>query len=132
MGRKDVMEACFFVQAHFPALNRRSRIGEYTEQPRGLPVRARVAGILPLRDREYWQFANNLLVYRDYLHEFGGTDCDGPCEGKDWKEMTEEDKKYFRSNFYFKTLMVLNKHTGACFLINSEGYDYARYVGLPM
>lgn len=67
------------------------------------------------------------MNYYDWI-KGGGTRCDHPdLVGKDPYNLSPEDYKLFQQQAYSKTYLVYSDDRTP-FLVNSEGYSYARYV----
>lgn len=141
-----------FIFAKFASLNKNCNIGGYisecckpefkekiwqrvrwVENPNWRVSRAKVSKIINMTAVDYDHFAVNLMESRnDLFADFeGGTGSDFDC-GRDIKEfweMSPAEQDEWRKGAY--SLVALIQAPGrASFVVNPEGYDYARYVGL--
>lgn len=62
-------------------------------------------------ENEYCEFSNNLLKYRDFI-------------------TNRKDVMYKDSAGQFHVILVLDKDNGDGIIVDSQGYDYPRYVAL--
>lgn len=76
-------------------------------------------------------FLNDLTIWE----EIGGYEYIGNdqtiinYEGNFW-ELSEEKVQEFMKNGLTPTVMVINEKTQETIFVNTEGYNYARYVGI--
>ena len=77
----------------------------------------------------YNNFSNMLLNDFDFLKNAGGSYTDDARINsmEDYRQMTEEERKTVKFNLYVIAVYLNNK---LMFVIDTQGYSYARYVGL--
>lgn len=85
---------------------------------------------------EFADITSDLFSSRPYLAGKGGTsstvELDVPEETQ-WHELTEEQREAFRSGAYREVIRISCKEAGEgvkALLIDSQGYDYPRYVAV--
>lgn len=123
----------YFESAKWAGLNKNETLKEYKEEVNSgdyTTEKSNVIAHIELDGMYFDFFANNLMS--DYgLKECGGHESDAKIKstGEIW-EWSEADKELFKRTCYRNTVKVINTNTGQSFLVDSQGYDYARYVGI--
>lgn len=64
---------------------------------------------------------------RNQYDRLGGTQSDDVEDGRGWSSLSEVERK----TFYTLVFAVVDPDSGAWYLVDAEGYDYARYILLP-
>ena len=128
------------VELYFPKASKLDDLGDYKEQfwVRGYDTeRANIVKELVL-DKSGWdEISNNLIESREDWNDendkpIGGTySDDARLEGKSLEQIFNDKKliQIYRDAAVTNVVKVLNKDTGETFYVNTEGYNYARYVG---
>jgi hypothetical protein len=86
-----------------------------------------------LSDKEYKKLSKNLLEDNLELFEkIGGSEYTGTNEELTSKSIysNEEHRKEYMNNHITLCVIIQNEKTKDTFVVNTEGYLYARYVGL--
>lgn len=96
--------------------------------------RCRVVKTITLGYDEFNQVYNSLLDNRPEMWgQIGGSESEAPeLENVTYEQLcaSKELMQIFRNTCYTLVVEVVNEETGASFFVNTEGYDYARYVGV--
>jgi len=117
--------------AYFPRCNKNNGLAENDQEILDGPVKTRIVvkKVITLSAEDYQLVSESLLVDRGYLWEkIGG----GQIEDNYLAGLVEGSPEYWdawREHSETLVVQVINHFTGDRFLVNSEGYDYARYVG---
>jgi hypothetical protein len=125
------------INANFAKLNKNCTIQEYrTEVAKGQFYRdeVKVNAVAVCSNEQYVEISNSLMNHREWMQEFGGTYCDydfGREINAIW-ELTEAEMDIFKKECYNIGIVVLNAETREWFFVDSQGYGYARYVGMPV
>lgn len=141
------------VQAYMPHLNKQDRIEGYEKQM-GNPmervsiVNVRIDKIVPFSSSEYRTYLNgHLLDDVGILEGFeAGTEFPtAPAEVGEsdqkfiqwWQNLSEEQRDHHREHSFHRVVMIYDKDAPAglgpeYIFIDPQGYNYARYVMLPM
>lgn len=119
--------------ASFARLNKRCTLAEYREECRRpadfYEERCEVEAVRTLTPEEWDHFADNLMDDVDWLGTGGtNTDADLP-EGWDFHTGTEAERDAFRRQAY-SLVTVIQAPGRETFVVDAQGYTYARYVGL--
>ena len=110
IGRKIKKVREYFEIASFPSDNKQNSIYRYYGQSSQSTRRVLIKGEVRLTEEEYAWWSRNLLYDIKELEKYGGT-------------VTEGDSHYLLG------LKVFTPNAGT-FVIDSQGYPYARYIGL--
>lgn len=122
-----------YLTALFPSLNKQPSIEKYKERPSGTTSLGKVEKVLSLTAEEYDEFANNLMASNPSLGG-GGSASDHPLITDDLfkrslSDWTAEQQAAWRTTSYV-LVTVVQAPGRETFVVDSQGYDYARYVGL--
>jgi len=124
-----------FVKASFPNLNKRNTLSEYKnllQNNSSTLQRVKIMAVASLTNEQYEKISNDLLMV-DNLNEYGGacSEDERLNEAESiFQVMSDERlKKIWFETYYIKGIAILNVETREYFIVNSEGYGYARYVG---
>lgn len=127
-----------------PGLNKNCTIGEYLraakddlEEGKDIKVKARVFGVVELTDAEYDDFVVNLMTNRDCWvpgenGTRGGVFSEDPriADKEVWNLNKEEKEIWFATcRTVVHVVTAPNRRT---FYVDTSGYEYARYVLLPL
>lgn len=122
-----------FVQAKWASLNKNNTIDEYRkevdkgEYSTGI---SKIESIKNLTTDEYDDYKNNLMRTESGLS--GGSQTDDPYfDGKNLISLNDADRARAMSTIY-STVTLITAQNREPFLVDSQGYDYARYVGLDI
>jgi hypothetical protein len=126
-----------FVGAKFPQLNKLKTLAEYVAQLENFhpdkPVieRVKITEQITLSQADYNRFTSALTDDRDWLAGKGGHDSDYPTEleGMTLLSNSEEFCKW-REKAYRICVLVVSDTDRRGILVDPQGYNYARYVGL--
>ncbi len=131
-------ETSFDTVANFAKMNKNEELADYyTECATGdyNKQRIKVLGVLSVNDKVFNELSNNLLSSWTIanLEKFGGSESNDPrLNGvESFYKMTQQQQKIYKNTYYLLCLQVTNVETNETFYIDSQGYSYARYVGLP-
>ncbi|MCP4493185.1 MAG: hypothetical protein GY820_38675 [Gammaproteobacteria bacterium] len=89
-------------------------------------------------DRKEWsQITNQFMTNWDQWEKIGGSNVPDDISSKHgfdkleniW-DMNDEQRKVWDRESYSCAVKVINHVTGECIWVNTEGYSYARYVGI--
>ena len=120
------------IRAFFPSLNKQDHLSDYRSQTDGAWMECEITKTLLLSDSEYRDFSTNLLSNDERIAGTGGNDTD--AEGLDlanFYEMSEADQERAKAEVYTAdAVLIVNRDTGEAFVVDAQGYSYARYVGL--
>lgn len=129
----------FDTVANFAKLNKNDSLAgyykecskcDYTQQ------RIKVLGTLSVNNKLFGELSNSLMS--DWtianLEKFGGSESNDPRLDHidNFYKMTENDRRIYNNTYFLNTLQVTNAETKETFYVDSQGYNYARYVGLPI
>jgi len=99
-----------------------------------------VKQIIVVNQTEWKELTNNFLSDNYIWSEIGGHDLKkedypkfkqlGDKEVKDYPAWNEEQIKYFREHCVCEVTELINSTSNEVIWINTEGYKYARYVGI--
>lgn len=126
-----------FVTVTFPQLNKNESLA-YNFEAMVIygtnDEKCLVEKTVELSGEEFETVSNSLLDNRPELWEqIGGHDSDAPeLENCTYIQMcnSKELMEIFRATCYAYVVEVICKESGRKFYVNTEGYDYARYVGV--
>ena len=128
-----------FVKAQFANLNKRSTLAEYCVEVESLDFyssKCKIISVVTMSDEEYISFSNNLLENREWLAGEGGCNSDSLDTDalgiKALYELDDKQMEQWKKGVYELCIAVLNEETREWYLVNPQGYSYARYVGLPL
>jgi len=120
------------LRAEWPTLNKRCTLAEYREQSDRTVDLCQVARVLELPRAEFFAFTEALMNNRADLGT-GGHDSDADLPANwDYFTGTEEEREAFRAQAYRLVTVVLlqgAEDDRETFLVDAQGYTYARYVG---
>lgn len=118
--------------AYFPAINLNSHLDDVDEALLdGGALRAPVVvrKIIVLSSSDFERVANSLQNDYDELWEqIGGSQCDDKLL-RDYTPRTTEWYVAWAKHCETFVVQVVEEGTGEYFFVNSEGFEYARYVG---
>lgn len=122
-----------YLTANFPRLNKRQTLADYKSTPSGSQWLCQVQKVLALTPEAYDEVANNLLASNSDLGA-GGSASDSPLitadlfkrSLSDWTP--EQQAEWERTSYNLVT--VVQAPGRETFVIDAQGYGYARYVGL--
>lgn len=128
------------VELYFPKASKLDDLGDYKEQfwARGYDTeRANILKELVLDKIEWDKISKNLIESTDYWNDennepIGGSySDDARLDGKSFEQIAKDRRlvQIYRDSAVTNVVKVLNKDTGETFYVNTEGYNYARYVG---
>ncbi len=140
-GKVKIYDAPVCVASVWPNMNKYNRLSSYhAELFTGESTRktARIMGEIVLSDNSARTYAESLLWGQNFIsgefkgfcgHDFPSTDSrpeefetiEKPCN------MSENKREHFREKS--ETICFIVKSEICTFLVNSEGYNYAKYVG---
>lgn len=123
-----------FVQVTFPALNKNCTLSENDKEIAAKPriSKCKVRKIIKVCAAVYTALGKSLMDDNDSLWEkIGGAEADMLVDGKEptFEQLCSNDKlmAQFRATCWTNVVIVTDgKRT---FVVNTEGYEYARYVG---
>ena len=126
-----------FVTVTFPDVNKNNSLLENFEAMIMYgtnDVKCLIQKTVELDEETFEAISNSLLENRAELWEqIGGAWSDAPeLENVDYIQMcnSKELTAIFRATCYTPVIEVFCKESGRKFYVNTEGYDYARYVGV--
>ncbi len=122
------------VQVTFPALNKNCTLTENDKEIAAKPrtSKCKVRKIIKVCAAVYTALGKSLMDDNDSLwEEIGGSESDLLVDGKEptWEQLNRDEKlmAQFRATCWTNVVIVTDgKRT---FVVNTEGYEYARYVG---
>jgi len=135
-----------FLIANFPRLNKNNTLEEYKielqsdiKENKIYPEKTLIKQVIMLDDANYQVLAKSLMHSLELWKGIGGNDI--PIEvlianniAQDdfyrWN-LTKEQEKIVREYIYTYGTLVFNTDTKETFIANTEGHQYARYVGFP-
>lgn len=95
-----------------------------------------VTHIITLEDKDFAHFCNHLLDDQKWLFGLGGSDSDfDPGREVEFWDMTPQEIEQWRKQSYRLGVIVQKYNAlsnGGCILVNPEGHNYARCVGIPV
>ena len=121
-----------YIKSSFPSLNKQDWITDYHSQASNV-CQAKIVKIVYLGTEDYQTFLYSLLSSQEWLAKEGGSSSHyisqkyGDDYDKLFKDKLEADR--YRRECYEISILVTDRLE--YILVNPEGYDYARYVGLP-
>lgn len=126
-----------FVTVTFPDVNKNNTLADNFRSMVMYGMHAEKCEIkktVELDEEQFDDIANSLLQDRPELWEkIGGTYYDAPeLEGLTYEQFfgNERNVQIFRETCRTLVIEVKCPETGEAFYVNTEGYDYARYVGV--
>lgn len=122
-----------FVDAKWAKLNKQEFLADYKKQVKKghcSKEEAKICAIAVMSNDEFLKFSNTLMNGRDWLQPYGGTSCHAELPDVAWWELTKDQQDLFRKTAYLITVAILNEDTKESFLVDTQGYSYARYVGI--
>ena len=129
-----------FITVTFPAVNKNNSLLKNVEailMSAMYDIKCPIQKTVELDEQTFEAVSNSLLENRAELWEkIGGAWSDAPeLENVDYIQMcnSEELTAIFRATCYTPVVEVVESFGGASgrrFYVNTEGYDYARYVGV--
>ena len=129
---QSVKEVDYFVQADFPNFNKENRISGYLEQtaPGEFTTdRVRISTEVMLSTSQWNLWIENLLSDQIWLSGKGAWDSDFKTHAEHFHLMTKKDQQKWREASY-RTDCVLVKCGWVKVVVDPQGYNYARYVGI--
>ena len=123
---------------HFAKLNKNETLGEYKRLCAKGDYRLEdiiIKKIVFLDSVEWEKISTSFLENLAIWNEIGGSEYTGndrsilEFEGQFW-ELSDDQIQEYRDNSKTLTVMVINETTEETFYVNTEGYSYARYVGI--
>ena len=123
---------------HFAKLNKNQTLDEYKRLCAEGDYRLEdiiIKKIVFLDSVEWEKISNSFLENLAIWNEIGGSQYTGndrsilEFEGQFW-ELSDDQIQEYRDNSKTLTVMVINETTKETFYVNTEGYNYARYVGI--
>lgn len=131
-----------FLQVEFPAINKLSTLDEYIKE-RKIKVykeKTKIEKVVIVNDETWKELTNDFFSDEYNLWEqIGGSECSEEDAKKyNIPENTNQFYNWLRDNRelwntirYTKGVLLINDTTKERIVINTEGYNYARYVGFP-
>lgn len=126
-----------FVTVTFPGANKNDTLADNFRAMVMYGMHAEKCEIkktVELNEEEFDEVANSLLENRpDLWEKIGGACSDAPeLEGLTYEQVfyNERNVQIFRETCWTLVVEVKCPETGEAFYVNTEGYDYARYVGV--
>lgn len=127
------VESEVYIQANFPSGNKRHWTDEYQSQATNL-CQAKIIKVVQLSQEDYQAFIYSFLNNQDWLAGEGGGGSHYVSEkyGNDRDRLfsDELEAKKWRHECYEISVLVTDGNIHYV-LVNPEGHNYARYVGLP-
>lgn len=123
-----------YLTAQFTNISKLGTLDEYLQPGRArVKTLVKVQKALKLTNEQFDEFANNLLESRSDLGK-GGTATDSPLitqedMGRSLSEMSPEKKAEWERTAYRLGTVVMAPDR-ATIVVDPQGYDYARYVGI--
>ncbi len=123
---------------HFAKLNKNETLDEYKRLCAKGDYRLEniiIKKIIFLDSVEWEKITNSFLDDLALWNEIGGREYTGEdrsiieFDGQFW-ELSDDQVQEYRTNSSTLTVMVINETTKETFYVNTEGYNYARYVGI--
>lgn len=131
----------------FPTFNKNNTLSEYEEElqkdkaeEKDIRRATEIAQIIIANDRDWNILTNNFLEdFSQVWKNVGSTGVDTEIltalglteEDFQLGRLTEEQWDAIRPHLYTIATLLFNEETGAAIIIDTQGYDYARYVGFP-
>jgi len=124
-----------FEFGYFARLNKNEHIEDYIDGiASGAYDHEKVLVIkkVTLSNEDYESFTHDFMSNHDFIAGLGGHNStyEPDREIENFYEMTEEEQELYRLEMYRECVKVFNAD-GEFVFIDPQGYDYARYVGLP-
>lgn len=135
----------FIKKVQWPSLNKNSSLDEYKaelekdiSQGKDITQKALVEQVIIANDKDFNVLSNNLLTDLPQIWKgIGGIDIplsvlvQYDISEKEWNTFSipENKRKLIFPFLYRKTTLVFNSETKESFIVDTQGYDYARYVG---
>lgn len=126
-----------WVTVIFPSLNKNNTLVENYEAMALYGTnseRCKILKTVDLDAKMFKEVSNSLLENRAELwQQIGGSASDAPeLENVTYVQLQNDKNlmQIFRKTGYVMVVEVKNRETGKTFFVNTEGYDYARYVGV--
>ena len=123
---------------HFANLNKNETLDEYKRQCAKGDYRLEsviIKKIVFLNSLEWEKITNSFLDNLALWNKIGGSEYTGnersilESPGQ-FCELSDDQAQEYRDNSKTLTVMVINEKTEEMFYVNTEGYSYARYVGI--
>ena len=128
MKKSNVEQVGDLVQVYFPIINKNQDL-EYNDEwiaKESEECTCKIMKILDVDDDYYTNLGNSLLDANTCWDKIGGASIDD----KYLEGIKEGSKEYYAAWKMFGVTNVVKVTNGReSFYVNSEGYDYARYVG---
>ncbi|MBC1937760.1 hypothetical protein HCA69_15430 [Listeria grandensis] len=91
--------------------------------------RYKVLEFIKLDIEAFGEFSLNFLEDHPFLKGKGGTGCDlDTLQGKNFWSLNNEERELYYEFSYRKCVAVYCPENLLCFVVDPQGYDYARYV----
>jgi hypothetical protein len=124
----------YFVTAKSANLNKNSCVSEYiaqVEQDECTTERYKVCYEVTLDHKGWNHFVTTLMDCRDWMADKGGTSSafDPGREISEIWELTEDEMRQWRQEAYNDNCILVS-NGWSCIVIDPQGYNYARYVGV--
>ena len=122
----------------FAKINKCNTLSEYKQQVKNGEYYLEdifIEKIVIVDDMDWSIITKNLLNDCGLWEKIGGSTYIGEDEeiinsDKWFHELTPEQQEDYRNNNATLTVIIINKDSGDSFYVNTEGYEYARYVGV--
>jgi hypothetical protein len=95
----------------------------------------RIEEVIVMGGDEFWSFVNDFLADFEFLEGKGGSNSTTANEAheKPQGQWTDEEFRDWLRGSYRVSLVVMSEDHSNCVVVDPQGYNYARYVGLlPM
>ncbi len=124
-----------------PKLNKNCTIGEYVSQlytDDFYDTKSKVVKVINITDAQWLEFVDNLMDSHSFIeydkseegNQKGGSECNDPIfDGKTWSDVASDPVllDYYRENCVSLVHAIVSPNQRT-FYVNTEGYNYARYV----
>lgn len=134
----------FIDDAIFPSINKNGDLEDYIkyynedlEENNIKPTKVKVEQVI-ISDQQEWDLiTTSFLDSFDFWNKVGGSEISDELaeeyklneSGFNFGSWDETQRKIWAENSYRLVTLVYNKDTQQAIVVNTEGYDYARYVG---
>lgn len=117
--------------ADFPKLNKRESIEEYAKQTSVYAENILVKQVITLSNDDFKLFSYQLMNSRNWLTVGGSESNDERLEGYTIEQIMSNERltAIYRQTYYLLTALVQDQK-GNRFVVDTQGYSYARYIGL--
>ncbi|MCC6810532.1 MAG: hypothetical protein IT381_24090 [Deltaproteobacteria bacterium] len=125
------------ITAVFPSLNKQETLSCVKSEikRRSYTNRVRIAESHTVSAAEWQDLSENLLSRRGIWAGKGGTESayQEPAELTERNPLTwpDEERRRWLAASNLIGIEIVNAETGERFVVDPQGYDYARYVGVP-